>query len=199
MSRVPIAVKSGVSGFSLIEVMVSLTLLVIGLMAILSMQMTAVEGNLNNMAFLEAINLRNELAERAQTTGADAVFDENETFQRTSLDFLFGADALGGLSTDHQLHGLTETLMLTDPEDPDRISGFADDNIRLWRGDTRDLTYASGDPIRRYFAVRLAVDDDFSSGHGLGRESVVRALITVFWNEDGELRSTDTQFFISRR
>jgi prepilin-type N-terminal cleavage/methylation domain-containing protein len=197
-TRQPIK-KSQLQGFSLIEVMVSLTLLVIGLMAILAMQMSAVEANLNNMAFLEAISLRDEIAEQVQTSRADTVFDENGGFQREALESVLPADALGDLDGQYQFSGLSDTTMLLDPEDPDRIAGFDDDNIRIWRQETRHLSYNEGDPIVRDYAVRLAIDEDFADTHGLAQETVVRCLVTVFWVEDGEVRSTDSQFFITRR
>lgn len=165
-------------GFSLIEVLASLTVLAISMMGVLSMQSATLRAASNNQNLLMAGQVGEWAVEWVRTLSDD------ELSSGTDLFPLVGQDNVSGLDADFHLTGLPSSAMPTGMGTPDytRYVGYRMRSVQ--------------DPTRmqqeRLFVVRLLVEKDY-------RSTLSRCAATVYWMEDSTLQSIDVLFFVDRK
>ena len=171
-------------GFSLIEVLVSMGILSVGLLAVMSMQTATLRANLNNQNLLMA----EQVAEAAIESVRSMKFSKSDSNAQLVAKILpvLGAGSVSGLDSQYQFSGLASA-------GSNFPAGIASSPLARFAG--YRIRYVQ-DPDRphvdRDFVVRIAVQRNY-------RSLLSRCAATVFWIQDGELVSLDVIFFVERR
>ena len=172
------------SGFSLIEVLVSMGILAVGLLAVMSMQTATLRANLNNQNLLMA----EQVAETAVESVRSMKFSKSDTDGELIAKIFptLGKDSVSGLDSQYQFTGLVSA-------GSGFPSGIASSPLARFSG--YRIRYVQ-DPDRphidRDFVVRIAVERNY-------RSLLSRCAATVYWMQDGEIVSFNVIFFVERR
>jgi prepilin-type N-terminal cleavage/methylation domain-containing protein len=171
-------------GFSLIEVLISLTILAMSMMALMSMQTAALRSSSNNQNILMAQQVADQAIEWVRTLSA-------ESLSAAAVFPVVGASAISGLSSEYHFDNLSNSTALpTDFGTPTftrfvgyRLRGVQDPNVQH---------------IDRLFVVRILVKDNYKTEHvgTIDRSVMSQCAATVFWLQEGELQSLNILFFV---
>ena len=180
-------------GFSLIEVLVSLTILAMSMMALMSMQTAALRSSSNNQNILGAQQVAEWATEWVRTLSDDAL-----TASPVSVFPDHGADSSGGLGLDDEFDLLVAKVS-SDAVIPSSFSALTFKRFvgyRLSSVQDPDIQHAD-----RLYVVRVMVIKKYKWELVASvQESVMsECLVTVYWVQDGALQSLDIPFFVDRK
>lgn len=171
-------------GFSLIEVLVSMGILSVGLLAVMSMQTATLRANLNNQNLLMA----EQVAETAIESVRSMKFSKSDSNAQLTAKILpeLGADSVSGLDSQYQFNGLSSA-------GASFPAGIASSPLVRFAGyRVRYVQDPDRPHIDREFVVRIAVERNY-------RSLLSRCAATVYWLQDGDLVSFNAIFFVERR
>jgi prepilin-type N-terminal cleavage/methylation domain-containing protein len=177
----------GAGGFSLIEVLVSLTILAMSMMALMSMQTAALRSSSNNQRILLAQQVAVQAIEWVQTLSEDSL-------SAASVFPGVGAGTVSGLSSEYQFDGLSSTAAVPSGLDTPTFTRFV--GYRL-----RGVQDPNIQHIDRLFVVRILVKENYKIEQvgGTNQSVMSRCAATVYWLQSGELQSLDVLFFVDRK
>lgn len=174
-------------GFSLIEVLVSLTILAMSMMGLMSMQTAALRSSVNNQNQLMAEHVAESAIEWVRTLNDDAL-------SATSVFPVLGASDVTSLDSEFHLNGLSSGAAVP--------AGFGTPTFTRFVGyRLRGVQDPGIEHIDRLFVVRVLVTKNYRSELVAGtQESVMsKCAVTVYWIQDGSLQSLDVGFFVDRK
>ncbi len=164
-----------IDGFTLIEVMIAMVILLVGLLAFLSLQITAIRVNENNRKFLIAQDTSSREIEAAKAIGYRGI--KTSTNLINNMAYKAG---LGSLDTKYQLTGIDQTCS----------SPF---NYCVYKGIT--VTKQVGNQYPDYnYTVKLSVDTDY-----LSYPVLERCEMAIYWEAGGQLKTTTVVFFVEEK
>lgn len=176
-------------GFSLIEVLVSLTILAMSMMALMSMQTAALRSSSNNQNILMAQQVAAQAIEWVRTLTDDAL-----TQSPVSVFPVLGENLAESLDSEFRFNTLTSTLPVP--------TGFGTPTFKRFVGyRIRAIQDGNVDHVDKLFVVRVLVKKKYRSEQVGGTEMSVmsKCAVTVYWMQDGVLQSLDVGFFVDRK
>ena len=169
-------------GFSLIEVMVSLSILAMGMLALMSMQTGALRANYNNQNLIVAQHVAELAVEWVKTLSSDP---SKLADLRDKLDRRSGISTSLPGGQEFQFNGLGALVAIDVP-------GVGVDYYR-YIGRTLHRAQDPGrNDLARNYVVRIGVEHDY-------RQTLARCSATVYWEQDGETVSISVVFFVDRK
>ncbi len=169
------AVVSFKNGFTLIEVMIAMVILLIGLLSFLGLQATAIRVNEANKRLIIAKDAATQEIEAVKTSGYVGL----KTSANLTTNMGYSA-SLGGLTSDYQFTGIDTTC-----NSPYNYCVYKGINI------TKDI---NGQIVNYYHTVKLSVDVDYLSYPVLERCETI-----VHWQSKGELKKLNFIFFVEQK
>ncbi|HDL19700.1 MAG TPA: prepilin-type N-terminal cleavage/methylation domain-containing protein [Nitrospirae bacterium] len=164
-----------IDGFSLIEVMIAMVILLVGLLAFLSLQITAIRVNENNRKFLIAQDTSSREIEAAKALGYRGIKTSTNLINNMAYKAAFGT-----LDAKYQLTGIDQTCS----------SPF---NYCIYKGIT--VTKKVGSQYSDYnYTVKLSVDTDY-----LSYPVLERCEMAIYWEAGGRLKTTSIVFFVEEK
>jgi len=164
-----------IDGFSLIEVMIAMVILLVGLLAFLSLQITAIRVNENNRKFLIAQDTSSREIEAAKALGYRGIKTSTNLINNLAYKAGFGA-----LDTKYQLTGIDQTCS----------SPF---NYCVYKGITVTKKVGSQSPDYNY-TVKLSVETNY-----LSYPVLERCEMAIYWEAGGQLKTTTVVFFVEEK
>ena len=180
-------------GFTLVEVLVSLTILAMSMMALMSMQTAALRSSFNNQYMLGAQQVAEWAIEWVRTLNDDAL-----TETPVSIFPDHGAALPGGLGLGTDFSDLV-TKVASEAVIP---SGFGTPTFKRFVGyRLRSVQDPSVQHIDRLFIIRILVKKNYKSElvGGVQKSVMSQCLATVYWLQDGVLQSMDVPFYVDRK
>jgi len=174
-------------GFSLIEVLVSLTILAMSMMALMSMQTAALRSSSNNQNILMAQQVAAQAIEWVRTLSDDSL-------SASSVFPGVGKNSVSGLDSEFQFDTLSSSTAVP--------TGFTTPTFTRFVGyRLRSVEDPNVPHIDRLFVVRILVKKNYKTEQVGGTDQSVmsQCAATVYWLQEGVLQSLDILFFVDRK
>ncbi len=167
-------------GFTLIEVMVAMTILLIGLLAFISIQLTAIRINDVNRRFLIAQDTASREIESVKALGYTGL-QTSSNLLNTSMAYGYSA-ALSGLDATYQFPGIDQSC--SSPYSYCVYKGITIARSAKTNGATSGM-------IPYYYTIKLSYNTNYLSYPILGNGNM-----TVYWMAGINLKTLNINFFI---
>lgn len=161
-------------GFTLIEVMIAMAILLVGLLAFMSIQITAIKTNDASRRFLIAQDTASGEIESVKTLGYNGLTSAN--LQGTSYGY---NAALAGLLSSYQFAGIDTTTNCSAPY------------FCVYKGIMVTRSASSSSIVNYYYTIKLAYNPSYLSYPVLGN-----GIMTVYWMSATTLKSFSINFFV---
>lgn len=165
-----------VSGFTLIEVMIAMAMLLVGLLAFISIQITAIRTNDANRRFLIAQDTVSGEIESVKTLGYTGLAT-SASLLNSSMVYGYNS-TLSGLNAIYQFTGINTSC------NPPY-------SYCVYKGITVTRSASNGSLINYYYTIKLSYNTNYLSYPILGNGNML-----VYWMAATTLKSFSINFFV---